>query len=81
MDFIEGLPNSSSKQVIFVVVDRLSKIGHFIVLSHPYIAKEVAQAFMDNVFKLHGFPNTITSDRDFVFVSAFWTEFMKFQEV
>ena len=81
MGFIEGLPNSSGKQVIFVVVDRLSKVAYFIALSHPYIAKEVAKVFLDNVFKLHGFPSTITSDRDSVFVSAFWIEFMKFQGV
>nr|KYP32653.1 Transposon Ty3-I Gag-Pol polyprotein [Cajanus cajan] len=81
MDFIEGLPNSWGKQVIFVVVDRLSKVAHFMALSHPYTAREVAQSFMDHVFKLHGFPNSITSDRDPVFVSSFWQEFMAYQGV
>ena len=38
MDFIEGLPNSHGKQVIFVVVDRLSKYAYFMPMSHPYIA-------------------------------------------
>jgi len=81
MDFIEGLPNSFDKQVIFVVVDRLSKAAHFMALQHPYTAATVAQCFLDNVFKLHGFPTTITSDRDSVFVSQFWKEFMAFQGV
>ena len=71
MDFIEGLPNSFGKQVIFVVVDRLSKAAHFIALQHPYTVADVAQCFMDNIFKLHGCLASITSDRDPIFVSQF----------
>ncbi|XP_021719086.1 uncharacterized protein LOC110686805 [Chenopodium quinoa] len=64
MDFIEGLPNSQGRQFIMVVVDRLSKYAYFIALSHPYYALKVARAYLDHVFKLHGFPKSIISDRD-----------------
>lgn len=72
MDFISGLPKSRGKDVIFVVVDMLSKYSHFMALSHPYTAIQVAQCYLDNVFKHHGWPRSIVSDRDSVFLSNFW---------
>lgn len=58
MDFISGLPNSKGKDVILMVVDRLSKYTHFMVISHPYSATTVAQVFIDNVYWLHDCAST-----------------------
>lgn len=79
MDFIEGLPISTHKTAIMVVVDRLSKYAHFIPLPHLYTAAMVAQAFLDNIFKLHGMPSSIISDRDPIFTSTFWQELFRLQ--
>ena len=60
MDFINGLPKSEGKDVIMVVVDRFNKYAHFMSLSHPYSAPTVAKIFMDNVYKLHGLPASVS---------------------
>ena len=77
MDFIVGLPKSNGMTVIFVVCDRLTKYAHFLPLAHPFGAAKVAQLFMDNIVRLHGWPSEIISDRDSIFMSAFWTKLMK----
>lgn len=64
MDFIEGLPRSARKDVIFVVVDRVSKYNHFMALSHPSSTRDVTKLFMDHAFQLHGMLTTSASDRE-----------------
>jgi hypothetical protein len=63
MDFIVGLPKSRNKSFIMLVVDRLSKYAHFCALQHPFTTATVAQIFMDNIFKIHGMPNSIVSEK------------------
>lgn len=81
MDFIEGLPMSRGKDVIFVVVDRLTKYAHFLALSHPYAVEQVVEDFMDNIHKLHGMPNAIITDRDRIFTSGLFHKIFKAKKV
>jgi hypothetical protein len=81
MDFIDGLPLSMGYSVIWVVMDRLTKFAHFLPLKHPYTAEKLAELFISQLFKIHGMPTSIISDRDPTFTSKFWTEIFKAQGV
>lgn len=74
LDFIEGLPHSSGFDCILVVVDKFSKYAHFVALAHPFTAFDVALAYLNNIYKLHGLPQHLISDRDHIFTSALWKE-------
>jgi Integrase core domain len=76
MDFISGLPKSKGKDVLMVIIDKLTKYCHLVALSHPFKASDIAQVFLDNIYKLHGLPAKIITDRDPVFTSVFWKEIM-----
>jgi hypothetical protein len=81
MDFVEGLPFSGGKNCIMVVVDRFSKYAHFLPLAHPFTALSVAKLFLQQVYRLHGLPESIVSDRDRVFTSQLWQELFRLANV
>jgi hypothetical protein len=73
MDFITGFPKTIKKHdAIMVVVDKLSKATHFIPIKSTFKAIDVANVFIKEIFRLHGLPKTIISDRDAKFTSSFW---------
>jgi hypothetical protein len=80
MDFIEGLPTSQRFNAILVVVDKFTKYGHFVPLAHPFTALQVAQTYMDHIYRLHGLPQVIISDRDRIFTSAVWQNLFKLSD-
>lgn len=69
LDFIEGLPRSNKYNCILVVVDKFSKYVHFLPLAHPFTAFQVALVYITQVYKLHGLPKDLLSDRDKIFTS------------
>ena len=77
VDFVEGLPRSKGYNSILVGVDKLTRYAHFIPLRHPFSVLQVAKAYMENVFKLHGPPDKMVSDRDWIFTSQVWQELAK----
>lgn len=74
MDFITHLPQSFGHSVIWVICDRLSKSVHFVALPSHFQAQDLARRFAVEVFRLHGCPKSIISDRDPLFMSTFWRE-------
>jgi hypothetical protein len=73
MDSITGLPKSTKKNdVIMVVVDKLSKSSHLVPVKSTYKAIDIANIFMKEIFRLHGMPKEIVSDQVIKFTSSFW---------
>ena len=73
MDFITGLPTSSrGNDSIWVIVDRLSKVSHFIPVKTTYQSSKLAELYIARIASLHGVPKNIVSDRGTQFTSRFW---------
>jgi hypothetical protein len=81
LDFVEGMSLSGSANCILVVIDMFTKYGHFIALKHPFTAFVVDKLFMDHVYRLHGMPTSIVSDRGSVLTSHLWRELFKLADV
>nr|CAI72305.1 putative polyprotein [Phytophthora infestans] len=75
MDFVFGLPpDSAGRSGVLVFIDRFSKMVHLIPVPDTITVADTAVHFVDAVFRHHGMPESIVSDRDPRFTSAFWTK-------
>jgi hypothetical protein len=73
MGFIVGLPcTQAGYDSIWVIVDRLTKVAHFIPVKTTYSGAKLAELYMSRIICLHGVPKKIVSDRDSQFTSKFW---------
>ena len=73
MDFVVGLPRIVSCQdAIWVIVDRFSKVAHFIPISITYSMDKLAPLYIKEIVRLHGVSVSIVSDKDAIFTSRFW---------
>ena len=75
MDFITGLPRTRlGYDLIWVAVDRLTKVAHFIPVKTTYTSAKLAKIYMTRIVCLHGVPRNIASDRGTQFTSKFWNQ-------
>ena len=75
MDFVSGFPLTQRKHnAVWVIVDRLTKFAHFLPVRLDYSMDRLVELYVSEIFKLHGIPLSIVSDRDPRFTSRFWKE-------
>jgi hypothetical protein len=78
MDFAVGLPKTpKGHDSIWVIVDRITKVAHFLPVRTNYGGEKLARLDVDNIVKLHGVPSIIVSDRGTQFTSRFWKSLHK----
>ena len=81
VDFITKLPLVVGKDAILVVCNRLSKMAHFVATTKEMTAKGLARLFRDNVWKLHGLPESVISDKGPQFAAELIKELNKMLEI
>lgn len=81
MDFIIKLPTSHGYDSIWVVCDQFTCGAHFIPCKETITAPKLAWLFLDQIFRYHGLPESIISDRGSVFISQFWKELTRLLQV
>jgi hypothetical protein len=73
MDFVTGLPRTQKgNNSIWVIIDRLTKVAHFIPVKTTFGGATLAQIYLKEIVRLHGIPRKIVSDRGTQFTSKFW---------
>ena len=78
MNFVSGLPRTSSGfDAIWVIIDRLMKIAHFLPIKKTYSTDRLARLYVNRIVCLHGVPVSIVSDQGATFTSIFWQELYK----
>ena len=77
MDFITDLPLSAGSDAVLIVIDRLTKMAHFIASTKDKNARQFQETFIREIFRLHGLPGDIITDRGSIFTSDLWKETTK----
>jgi len=77
MDFIAALPISNGKDARWVIIDRLTKMGHFVACHSTMNPENLADHFLGQVVRPHGLPSDIISDRGSLFTYDFWKQVTK----
>jgi hypothetical protein len=77
MDFITGLPLVERCNALWVIVDRLTKMAHFVACADTMGPSDLADGFISHMVRAHGLPSSIISDRGSLFMSTFWKRIME----
>ena len=78
MDFVTHLPRTVRKHdVLWVIVDRLTKSRHFLVMRLTFTLEEFCMLYILEIVRLHGVLVSIMSDRDSKFTTHFWKSFQR----
>jgi transposase InsO family protein len=77
MDFITRLPKAEGSNALWVIMDRLTKIAHFVICKDTMGPKDLAEGFIAHIVRTHSLPNNIISDWGSLFTSKFWKQIME----